>query len=158
MADDVAVVDGASDEGPGAGADDGAQHLFRSAWSDDLAEHAAGHTAHDQAGRAVIALAVIPIVRAAVDPIVSGEPARSIARVGAVIARGVPVAVAAVPAILEAMQPIFTAIPAVLAPIAPVLGPIAAVFAPIPAVFVAILGIAPLIDRGQRRHRLKADE
>ena len=59
--DNVAVVDRATDQRAGAGAEDRTEH-FRLARGDDRAEHAAGHGADDQTSRAIVPLAVVTIV------------------------------------------------------------------------------------------------
>jgi len=74
-ADDVAVVDGATEQRTAASADDCAERL-PSARRDDIPQHASGDAAHDQPGRAIVTLAVVTIVRAAVDAVVSPESFR----------------------------------------------------------------------------------
>src|SRR5262245_18334940 len=69
----VAALDLAADQCAGAGADDGVGGL-RSARRKDLAAHAVGDAAHDQARRAVVAPAVVAVVVAAIDTVVPEEP------------------------------------------------------------------------------------
>jgi hypothetical protein len=168
-ADDVAIVDGAADQCPRAGANDRAERL-RATGSNDMTEHPATDAANDQAGGAVIASAVVTIVPAAVDAIASIQPAETItAIVTSVVPRWIPTIVACivavfttVPAILTTIPAIFPPVATVLTPIPPVLPPVATVLAPIPPVlpsvpvFVAIPAIP--VALGSHRCAGQADE
>src|SRR5690348_14694292 len=93
-AHDVAVVDGATNQRSSAGADDGAERLPPTR-SDDVAEHATGDAADDQARRAIVALAVVAVVRTPIDNVVSAHPSRTItAIVAPVIPRSIPIVLA----------------------------------------------------------------
>ena len=88
-----------------------------------MAEHGAADTTNDQAGGAIVASAIVAIVRAPIDAIVSAQPSRTITTIVAfVIPSRIPVVVArlvasftAVPSILATIPPVFVAIPALLA-------------------------------------------
>ena len=148
-ADDVAVVDGPANQRPSASADDRAERL-RSPWSDDVAEHTTTDAADDQAGRAVVAPAVIAAVGAPVDAIASAQPSRTIATiVVSVVTDRIPVAVARVVAV-------FTTVPSILPTIQPIFPPILSVLATIPPVLVTITALLVLLP-GLRRRR-HADE
>lgn len=161
-ADEVAVVDGSAEQRPGAGAENRAERL-RSAGRDDVAQHAAGHTADDQPRGPIVAPAIVPVVRASVDPIVPAQATRTIpAIVADVVARRIPVASACIvailppiPSVLAAIPPIFPAVPAILPAIAPVFAAIPPVLAPVSAVFVAV---PPILVLRRCGHRLKTHE
>ena len=76
-ADDVAVVDGPADQGPGASTEDCAQRL-RAAGSDDVAQHRTAHTTDNQARGAIVASAVVAVVRTPVNAIVSAQTSRTV--------------------------------------------------------------------------------
>src|SRR5262245_48555106 len=75
---DVAVVDRPANQRPCAGADDRPERL-RSTRSDDVAKRATGDTTKDEANGAVVAFAVVAVVRAPVDAIVSVQWTRTVA-------------------------------------------------------------------------------
>jgi hypothetical protein len=137
-ANDVAVVDGPAKQSACARADDGAERL-RISGSDDVAEDATGDAPDDQAGGAIVAPAVITIVRATVDPIASTESTRSIPAIVA------PVVAGCIPVLVPRLVTVFTTVPSIFAPVAAIFTPIPAVFpavafvfAPIPPIFVTI--------------------
>jgi hypothetical protein len=147
-ADDIAIVDGPANQRPSASADNRAER-FRSAGSDNVAEHAAAYAADDQAGGAVVASAVVAVVRTPIDAIISPQPSRTItAIIASVLPRRIPVPVARVIAIFTAVPLILTTIPPIFPAISPVLAPIPPVFATIPALVVVSL----------RRRWLQADK
>src|SRR5688572_4780040 len=137
-ADDLAVVDGPADQRPGAGTDDRAERL-RTAGSDDVSERTAGDAAKNEPRRAVIASAVVTVVRTSINQVAAVQPPWPIAAiVAAVIPSRVPIVAA-----------IVTPVPSIFTPVRPILSPI---LSPIPAVFLAIPPISSLRRRGQRQN------
>src|SRR5687767_2711397 len=112
LANDVAVVDRSADERSGAGTDDRAQGLI-SPRRDDVAQRATGDAAEHETHGAVVALAVVAVVRAAVDTIVSPQPSRLVSAIVPIVLRGIPVAFARIVAI-AAIPPVFVTSPAIL--------------------------------------------
>jgi hypothetical protein len=89
-------------------------------------QRAAGDAAKNQTGRAVVAVAVVAVVRTPIDSIVPAQTSRPIAAVvAAVIARRIPGAGADV-AVVAAIAPILTPVPPVFAAIASILAAIPA--------------------------------
>jgi hypothetical protein len=151
-ADDVAVVDGPADQGPGPSTKDGAQRL-RATGSDDVPEYRPAHTADNQAGGAIVAPAVVAVVGPPVNAIVSAQTSGAVAAiVASVVRRRIPVAAALLVAIVPAIPSVFPTISTVFPAISPVFLSIASIFPAIPAVFVPIAAlVAPsLRSRGQR--------
>lgn len=85
---DIALGHGAADGGTCPGAQDRAQQLGI-ARRNQVAQRAAGQCPDNQPGRAIAAAAIVPVVRAAIDPVTAAELAFTIARTVAVIARGI---------------------------------------------------------------------
>jgi len=121
-----------------------------------VAEHGAADTANDQTGGAIIASAVVAVVRAPIDAVVSSQPSRTItAIVASVIPSRIPVAAARIVAIFTPVPSILTTIPPIFPAISPVLATIPPVLATIPPIFVAIPALLAL---GVRRRWRQADE
>lgn len=94
---------------------------------------AAGDAAKNEPGRAVIAPAVVTVVRTPINQIAAIQPPRPIASIiTAVVAGRIPIGIA-----------IVAPVPAILAAISPILSPI-------PTVFLTIPPISSLRRRGQR--------
>src|SRR5262249_34467698 len=142
-------IDAPPDRRATRGAENGPQRL-RIARREHVAERTARDAAHDQACRAVTAAAIIPVVRAAINPIAPTEPAFTVVPIiPPVVPRGVVVTLSRFRMVVVVAPP-FTAMVSIVS--------IVIAIPSIALIFLTIAILRVLREDGDRRHRNDAGQ